>query len=373
MRLKEEKMKFKVLEDITNKQNNVRKWCLLYSAEKTVRSSTGEDKKRRKNQLDEYTRSIMPSFNYSTDFKKLNLNWWLDEIKWCKKHSNNYKHKQIALYRLLTTFFLNYNSCPFRTEKKNLDNKEFSIENQKIFKKFINQSIKSISNTKTLRSIHDIVPLLKKVKNININEEIYSASYKLHGKDRSIAKGVVIGGGTGVVTSIFLGPVIGGYIGNLAGFSGAAATSYGLALLGGGSLAAGGFGMVGGSTLIGLGFGISNGARHIKKGFIDEFNTIQAQTQLPLLLAAGRILFENGNSEIPTLIHKTISKKLKELNQRYEQLEKKQLRSDNQKIEKNLKLNKKSIRLYEKAKDMSETYNWVSGYEIYREVKSWAS
>ncbi len=43
---------------------------------------------------------------------------------------------------------------------------------------------------------------------------------------------------------------IGTFIGNLAGFTGIAATNYGLALLGGGSLASGGFGMLGGAVVL---------------------------------------------------------------------------------------------------------------------------
>ena len=46
-------------------------------------------------------------------------------------------------------------------------------------------------------------------------------------------------------------PLIGGFIGTtIGGYSGAAATSYGLALLGGGSVAAGGFGMAGGTAVV---------------------------------------------------------------------------------------------------------------------------
>ena len=369
-----------MLEAFTNAQCDIRKWILLYCAEKTVRSSKGDKRRTRKKQLDGWKKSIMPAFKYSEDFKKLNLNWWLDEIKWCNKYSKNYTEEQIAnglLYRLLAAFCTIYNNCPFRTEKY-LDNKQFSKETQKLFKKFVNQSIRALSNTKNLRSMEIIiVPLLKEIKNINLTDEIYSASYKLHGKDWSVAKGVAIGGGAGVVSSIFLGPVIGGYIGKMAGLSGAAATSYGLALLGGGSLAAGGLGMAGGSAFIGLGFGLFHGAKYIKKDFVDELNIVQAQRQLPLLLATGRILFENGDSEIPELIHRTIFNRLKKLNRRNKKLKKLEEKTINleklQQIQKNLKYNKKAINLYEKAKNMSETYRWVSGYEMYKGVKSWAS
>jgi len=58
-------------------------------------------------------------------------------------------------------------------------------------------------------------------------------------------------------------PAIGGAIGAYAGLGGAAATSHGLAVLGGGSLAAGGFGMTGGTAVVtaaGLGLGGATGA-----------------------------------------------------------------------------------------------------------------
>lgn len=70
------------------------------------------------------------------------------------------------------------------------------------------------------------------------------------------AAGVVIGSG-----GLALAPAIGGAVGSLiGGYTGAAATSYGLALLGGGSLAAGGLGMAGGTAVVaGLGAVLGGG------------------------------------------------------------------------------------------------------------------
>ncbi|MDQ3095173.1 MAG: TMCO4 family protein [Actinomycetota bacterium] len=53
--------------------------------------------------------------------------------------------------------------------------------------------------------------------------------------------------------ALFAAPAIGGAIGAWGGLSGAAATSHGLAFLGGGALAAGGFGMTGGTIVVAAG------------------------------------------------------------------------------------------------------------------------
>jgi pimeloyl-ACP methyl ester carboxylesterase len=76
--------------------------------------------------------------------------------------------------------------------------------------------------------------------------------------------GVAAASGVALAPFAFLAaPAIGGIAGSLTGLSGAAATSHGLALFGGGSLAAGGLGMAGGTTVItalGGGLGSALGA-----------------------------------------------------------------------------------------------------------------
>lgn len=76
-------------------------------------------------------------------------------------------------------------------------------------------------------------------------------------KSRNLARGsrmaVFAATAAGVVGTAGLAaaPAIGGAVGTMVGgYSGAAATSYGLALLGGGSVAAGGFGMAGGALVV---------------------------------------------------------------------------------------------------------------------------
>lgn len=65
-----------------------------------------------------------------------------------------------------------------------------------------------------------------------------------------VAVASAVGLGIGAATAGFAAPAIGGVIGATLGLSGAAASSAGLAMLGGGSLAAGGFGMFGGTILV---------------------------------------------------------------------------------------------------------------------------
>ena len=314
--------------------------------------------------------------------------WWKDEIKLLKKYSNKHNHSIINIlsYRILNMFFQSVIHCPFRTKSKKQnkqDRMDFFEENQKFSQNFLNLSIKTISNQKKFQSIVEVVPLLERYKKINIAESLHSSTHKLYGKDWDIAKGSLIGAVTGGVVSVFLGPVIGSYIGNLAGFSGAAATSYGLAFLGGGSLAAGGFGMAGGSAILGLGFGIATGVRGGVKGASkDTLNTMQAQVFSPTLLAIGRAQFEIGDTEIPWLIHKTIYKNWKESEKRLNTLEKEYDQilddfSNNEKeiknLEKSIKSVKLSVKLYKRATSMCEFYNWTSGYDIWQEIKSWAS
>ncbi len=84
-----------------------------------------------------------------------------------------------------------------------------------------------------------------------------------------------------------LGTLVGGY-------SGAAATSYGLALIGGGSLATGGFGMAGGTAVVmavggglggAIGAGLSNAYVREDKSFAIE--KLKAGTGVPVVVCSG--------------------------------------------------------------------------------------
>jgi hypothetical protein len=89
-------------------------------------------------------------------------------------------------------------------------------------------------------------------------------------------------------------PAVGGAIGSMTGLSGAAATSHGLALLGGGSLAAGGYGMAGGAlvaTAAGSGLGGVMGgiaaAAYVKADSSFRIECLRGGTGTPVVVANG--------------------------------------------------------------------------------------
>lgn len=104
-----------------------------------------------------------------------------------------------------------------------------------------------------------------------------------------LAAGVVGSGG------LMAAPAIGGAAGTLVGgYTGAAASSYGLALLGGGSLAAGGMGMVGGTYVVaaaGAALGSALGAS-VTNAYVSEDKSFKIEkfrdgTGTPVIIARG--------------------------------------------------------------------------------------
>ncbi|MEV8249866.1 DUF726 domain-containing protein [Microbacterium sp. NPDC076768] len=117
-------------------------------------------------------------------------------------------------------------------------------------------------------------------------------------KISKIAAGSVLALGVAVPLGLLAAPAIGGAIGSLGifgGFSGAAATSHGLALLGGGSLAAGGLGMAGGTavvTAVGAAVGGALGAS-VSNAYLREDNSFRIELLrtgaggVPVVVASG--------------------------------------------------------------------------------------
>jgi hypothetical protein len=113
-----------------------------------------------------------------------------------------------------------------------------------------------------------------------------------------IVVGSVVALGAAIPLAFLAAPAIGGAIGSLGvfgGLTGAAATSHGLALLGGGSLAAGGLGMAGGTTVVtavgaavggALGASVSNAYLREDKSFRIELLR-PGRGGVPVLVANG--------------------------------------------------------------------------------------
>ena len=369
------KIDFSILESSTEVQNKIANWLLLACAEETMENtkSNNERGKRRK-QFEELVKVIMPNFHDDKrDLINIVKDYWNEECKWLESNNHILDQKlleSVLAYRVQRVFFKNYGIIPFKktVKKKEFpDNEDFQKINQKIFKQFLKISIELISKEKCYQKIKKLISSLEILKDVNISEYIENTSYKIYDKDWKIAKGLLVGGAAGGVASIFLGPIIGSYIGEMAGLSGAAATNYGLALLGGGSIASGGLGMAGGNMLLGLGFGIANGIKEGKKNASrDELIQAQAKAILPLLLSIGRVQSQELNdSQIPLLMHNTINNRLKDLEDRLDDLSTVNKEEDKEKI----KSVEESIIFYTNASEMSKTFDWYSGYDVWSNIK----
>jgi hypothetical protein len=114
---------------------------------------------------------------------------------------------------------------------------------------------------------------------------------------------LALGGMAAAAPLVFVaGPAIGGAIGTMMGLHGAAATSAGLALLGGGSLASGGLGMVGGLavlTAVGTGVGGAAGA-YLGNAYLGDVDGFGIRTlrigRLPAIVTVNGFLTEGDDT-----------------------------------------------------------------------------
>lgn len=98
--------------------------------------------------------------------------------------------------------------------------------------------------------------------------------------------------GLGVLTGGLAAPVIGGVFGTaVLGYTGAAATSAGLAALGGGSIAAGGFGMAGGAAFIAGAGGVAGAGAAATAAHSARFTTGQVVADVVRLQVVTRMVF----------------------------------------------------------------------------------
>ncbi|MCX5042430.1 TMCO4 family protein [Aldersonia sp. NBC_00410] len=108
--------------------------------------------------------------------------------------------------------------------------------------------------------------------------------------------------GAAATAGVLAAPAVGGAIGVLAGYSGAAASSYGLAFLGGGAIAAGGFGMVGGTFVVaatgaalGSALGVSVTNAYISEDKSFRIERFRHGSGTPVIIARGFLTQSNQN------------------------------------------------------------------------------
>ena len=363
---------FASIENISTEQVAVSNTLLVTALYRTLVATKDVDlRATRQEAFDKYCTEVRAS--PVLDAKTLIETWWAAEQKFVEQSQIEGASEIDAqmLYRLTVLFLRNHVSCPFQKSKRVLfksqmvaDTSDFEEQNKMLFTEFLNHSLSHIAGHK-VHEIRQLAPALQRLSKSDIDRIHYSSSHKLLDKDTAILKGGVIGLASGVVVSMFAGPIIGTAIGEAAGLSGAAATSYGLALLGGGSLASGGFGMAGGSIVIGVAVGGFKAAGQIGKNVDPDLLSLALTAKnLPILLTAGRLLQDLDHPALTHWIHKRIVDGLFEAKIRLKELS---TTEDNEKSRNSVE---KKMALLERANEMSVNYDWFTAYDAYRKVLS---
>lgn len=121
-----------------------------------------------------------------------------------------------------------------------------------------------------------------------------------------VSRALVAGlAGAGILASggVLAAPAVGGAVGSLvAGYTGAVASTYGLALLGGGAVAAGGLGIVGGTAVVaaagaalGSALGVSVSNSYIRQDPSFRIEKFRDGTGTPVIVARGFMTEEDPN------------------------------------------------------------------------------
>ena len=134
-----------------------------------------------------------------------------------------------------------------------------------------------------------------RIKDLTDYQDLLRYEKKNLARNAKLAGSAVLAAGAMSGVGLAAAPLVGGAIGTMVGgYSGAAATSYGLAFLGGGSLAAGGFGMAGGTVVVAavasglggiMGAGVTNAYVREDKSFAIE--KLKAGRGVPILVCSG--------------------------------------------------------------------------------------
>lgn len=140
-----------------------------------------------------------------------------------------------------------------------------------------------------------------KVDEIVDYTQLYVFDEKNLARWSKLATGLGLGAGVLATGGLLAAPAIGGAVGSLAGYTGAAATSYGLAFLGGGSVAAGGLGMAGGTYVVAAAGAALGGAMGsiVTNAYVGEDPSFRIEkfkggAGIPVLVARGFLTETNA-------------------------------------------------------------------------------
>ncbi len=193
------------------------------------------------------------------EFKKLNLS----------------KGKKLAFIVEISTFtpYFNLKENGFRYDKLDFDTDNY---------------FDSVSKKLNTRTSH-----------FSSSRSAFETGIKLITKDISGSNNTWLWVGIGAAVLLLVAPYLAGTIGGIMGLSGAAATSAGLAFLGGGSLAAGGFGMAGGYVAVMAGGALIG----YKSGNSSYQSKVKESTKEDILLSSAKMvavlsLIENPKESI---------------------------------------------------------------------------
>jgi hypothetical protein len=365
-------MTYETLENLTLVQVELSNILFLQAVLETCNLSgiKADVRQGRRKQYEDLHAKLLPGSDPDDDMPQLVEKWWDEEEVWIGRQPDaiGQRLEDQLLYRALVLLFRNHNLCPFTKTVTKLFRKPYEKPDLEDFERLHSESatrflLASIENLQERDVVHFrcLIPALKAVTEKSVHQALYSARYKLLGRDLAVLKGLVIGGVLGVSASIVMGPILGTWIGNAVGLSGAAATSFGLAFLGGGSLASGGFGMAGGSVVLGVAFGSARAAHDGLNAAADDLNIVVDARNLPILLATGRLLSQLEFAELSEWIRWRIMARGTETSQRLEKVV-----GDDEEAKgwrERLRTNQK---LYERAFGMAKSYDWMSVYDIGR-------
>jgi hypothetical protein len=244
-------MSFESLEVLTETQVELSNILLLTAAAAAseVPGAKVDVRSRRRQQFTEFKAKLGPDLRLDAGFHELAPSWLAEENVWLNAQIQPLGGEHIAsqlLYRLMVLMLRNHVMGPFIKKEKKLFRAARISHDLEDFEQIHDRSCRDlIVNLSTILSHHcppefvRFQEALVDLQTLSVDAELASARHNLLRQDRELLKRMALGGVIGVSSTIVLGPVIGTWIGNLAGLSGAAATSFGLALIGGGSLASG--------------------------------------------------------------------------------------------------------------------------------------